>query len=123
MTKQDVQSPDTASRLAGAVIAKKEEDSIVDALSRVSRPFGLHNDSGWYRLTPAGPAGESTDRSIHVPACLPWNLGDPTFLADHGLRYPYIAGAMANAGAAMFMSKSTSTYASVKPVTLVTRGS
>src|SRR5438876_428088 len=31
-----------------------------------------------------------------VPALLPENLGDPSFRADHRLRYPYAAGAMAN---------------------------
>jgi trans-AT polyketide synthase, acyltransferase and oxidoreductase domains len=31
-----------------------------------------------------------------VPACPPENLGDPTFLADHQLRYAYLSGAMAN---------------------------
>ena len=31
-----------------------------------------------------------------VPACDPQVLGDPTFCRDHGIRYPYVAGAMAN---------------------------
>ena len=31
-----------------------------------------------------------------VPPCRPELLGDRNFCADHGLRYPYIAGAMAN---------------------------
>jgi PfaD family protein len=31
-----------------------------------------------------------------VPACLPEHLGDAGFRADHGLRYAYVAGAMAN---------------------------
>jgi PfaD family protein len=31
-----------------------------------------------------------------VPACRPESLGDPSFCADHGLRYPYAAGSMAN---------------------------
>ncbi len=32
----------------------------------------------------------------YSPPIPPEHLGDPGFLADHGLRYPYIAGAMAN---------------------------
>ncbi len=32
----------------------------------------------------------------HVPACRMGNLGDASFAADHGLRYPCMAGAMAN---------------------------
>ena len=31
-----------------------------------------------------------------APAVLPQQLGDPTFCADHGIRYAYLAGAMAN---------------------------
>src|SRR5262245_45640976 len=31
-----------------------------------------------------------------LPACRPEQLGDRTFCDDHRLRYPYIAGAMAN---------------------------
>lgn len=42
----------------------------------------------------------SSDRSAHpivgvVPAIRPETLGDPTFCADHGLRYPYVSGGMA----------------------------
>jgi PfaD family protein len=33
---------------------------------------------------------------IFVPACRPDNLGDAGFRADHGLRYAYLAGSMAN---------------------------
>jgi len=32
----------------------------------------------------------------YSPANPPEHLGDPDFVSDHGLRYPYIAGAMAN---------------------------
>ena len=31
-----------------------------------------------------------------LPALGPENLGDPGFLADHGVRFPYVTGAMAN---------------------------
>ena len=31
-----------------------------------------------------------------LPPCLPENLGDLSFCADHGLRFPYLSGAMAN---------------------------
>lgn len=33
--------------------------------------------------------------SVTAPPCLPENLGDPGFCADHGIRYPYIGGSMA----------------------------
>jgi PfaD family protein len=32
----------------------------------------------------------------YLPACRPEYLGDPLFCADHGLRFPYYSGAMAN---------------------------
>ena len=32
----------------------------------------------------------------YVPPCLPESLGDPGFRADHGIRYAYLAGGMAN---------------------------
>jgi PfaD family protein len=32
----------------------------------------------------------------HVAAMDPGRLGDPTFCEDHGIRYPYVGGAMAN---------------------------
>jgi trans-AT polyketide synthase/acyltransferase/oxidoreductase domain-containing protein len=34
--------------------------------------------------------------AAYVPACRIESLGDPSFCADHGMRYPYIAGSMAN---------------------------
>lgn len=36
------------------------------------------------------------NREICVPAVFPSDLGDSSFRADHGLRYAYVAGAMAN---------------------------
>jgi PfaD family protein len=33
----------------------------------------------------------------YVPALCPGNFGDPVFKSDHRLKYPYLAGAMANA--------------------------
>src|SRR5713101_145143 len=48
-----------------------------EALRAVRRPVRL-------------PSGEC------VPACRLEDLGDASFRADHGLRYSYVAGAMAN---------------------------
>ncbi len=47
------------------------------------------------------PALLAIDRPLNdgarfVPAVLPGQLGDRSFLRDHGLRFPYLAGAMAN---------------------------
>jgi PfaD family protein len=43
--------------------------------------------AGWPALAPGGAL---------VPACWLEHLGDPAFRADHGLRYAYLAGSMAN---------------------------
>ncbi len=52
---------------------------LYEAMSRVGEPLRLE-----------GPP------SVLVPPVRPEDLGDPSFRADHGLRYPYLAGAMAN---------------------------
>src|ERR1700730_3720840 len=44
----------------------------------------------------AGANGVASTSSIFVPAFPLENLGDANFRADHGLRYAYVAGAMAN---------------------------
>ncbi len=41
----------------------------------------------------------------YVPAISPENLGDTKFMVRHGLKYPYIAGAMANGIASVAMVK------------------
>lgn len=60
----------------------------LDALHALDRPLRLTDRAGRLTLDPDGP--------ISVPPVLPGNLGDATFRADHGLRYAYLAGAMAN---------------------------
>jgi PfaD family protein len=54
-------------------------------------------DDGFSQV-PDGPADLDAEggRLVFVPPCLPENLGDTDFCRDHGLRYPYLAGAMAN---------------------------
>ena len=54
-----------------------------EAIRAVDRPFSYH-------------AVDRDGPDAFVPACRPEDLGDPSFLADHRLRYPYLAGAMAN---------------------------
>src|ERR1700722_17830041 len=34
--------------------------------------------------------------AAYLPPCAPAHLGDPEFLNDHALKYPYMTGAMAN---------------------------
>jgi PfaD family protein len=61
---------------------------VLDALRTIDRPLHLIAQAGQLALADDGP--------LFVPAVLPANLGDRSFLTDHGLRYPYLAGAMAN---------------------------
>ena len=58
------------------------------ALLTIDRPLRLAEQDG--RLVLA------EDGTLFVPAVRPGNLGDRGFLADHGLRCAYLAGAMAN---------------------------
>ncbi len=47
--------------------------------------------------TPTAPPSDSAARVVAiVPPCRPEHLGDRHFAKDHGLQYPYVAGAMAN---------------------------
>src|SRR5437899_1371510 len=59
-----------------------------DAIHAIDRPLHLVERDGQLSLDESGP--------LFVPAIRPGSLGDRSFLADHGLRYPYLAGAMAN---------------------------
>jgi PfaD family protein len=70
-----------------------DERAVREALRAINRPLSLRESRGAYTLDGAAAPGA---RTAFVPAVLPENLGDPTFCADHGLRYPYLAGAMAN---------------------------
>src|SRR5580704_17819589 len=49
----------------------------------------------WEALRAVGRPVSLADGTV-VPACRLEDLGDATFRADHGLRYAYVAGAMAN---------------------------
>lgn len=48
--------------------------------------------------TTFGPDAPAASRPLaaFLPPLRPEHLGDPGFLADHGVKYPYMAGAMAN---------------------------
>jgi trans-AT polyketide synthase/acyltransferase/oxidoreductase domain-containing protein len=62
--------------------------AVLDALHAIDRPLRLREQDGQVILDDEG--------HLFVPAVLPGNLGDRSFLADHGLRSAYLAGAMAN---------------------------
>jgi PfaD family protein len=66
--------------------------ALYDALTTLDRPVWLLQRDGRAILLD-GPA---SDRVVFVPPCRPEDLGDHDFRHDHGLRYSYVAGAMAN---------------------------
>ncbi len=62
--------------------------------------IGIATGGRWVpKATPSessANAASSYEVVAHLPAIDPARLGDPTFCADYGLRFPYVAGAMAN---------------------------
>jgi PfaD family protein len=66
----------------------------IQAVHAIDRPVFLRERDGHWAL---GDGSASLDgRTAFAPACRLEDLGDPTFRADHRLRYAYVAGAMAN---------------------------
>lgn len=78
-------------------------DALVAGLARIREPlFVLDVDgemgvaSGGRAVLAGEPAGEGYRLCGFAPALLPEQLGDPAFRRVHGVRYAYVAGAMAN---------------------------
>jgi trans-AT polyketide synthase/acyltransferase/oxidoreductase domain-containing protein len=72
-----------------------------EAIRALDRPVWLREHDGLCTLLPDGPSPEDfaphgNRRLVFVPPCRPEDLGDSGFRRDHGLRYAYLAGAMAN---------------------------
>lgn len=78
--------------------------ALLDALHQVRRPVVLVESEGASSVARDGrilqaeraPQGDARPVQALAPALGPENLGDPSFLAQHGVRYAYVAGAMAN---------------------------
>ncbi len=68
-----------------------EHSALRDALFQISRPLSFIEQSGQYTMT------DSANAAVYVPPIRPEQLGDADLLAEYGLRYPYMAGAMAHA--------------------------
>ncbi len=71
---------------------------IHDAIRAIRRPIRIVETGGHYEVLPLqdSPAPQPGVRTAYAPACRLEDLGDPTFCADHRIRYPYLAGSMAN---------------------------
>jgi trans-AT polyketide synthase/acyltransferase/oxidoreductase domain-containing protein len=92
--------PGRARALRGSVHSSElavDAESITRALRDVERPLFAVMDRGRVALATSGTATLGTDGDLvaFVPACRPASLGDPRFAAAHGLRFNYVAGAMA----------------------------
>lgn len=78
--------------------------SIDDALFNLAIPFFIEKKSGKYKVFEPDAAfsnnsetnGASFQHRAYVPPLQPESFGDPAFKRAHGLRYPLVAGAMAN---------------------------
>ena len=77
-----------------------EEAAILHCLRQIDQPCWLLNANGQvgaYLPKPVtSPATSSLELLAIVPSLSPQQLGDPTFLQTHGVRYAYYTGAMAN---------------------------
>jgi PfaD family protein len=84
----------------GDAIDPHDEPALKKALTDIRQPFRLRQapsmkESERLRVFDADSPQPSLP-DIQVPAYRLENLGDPGFCTDHGLRFPYVAGAMAN---------------------------
>ncbi|MFO0917868.1 MAG: PfaD family polyunsaturated fatty acid/polyketide biosynthesis protein [Planctomycetaceae bacterium] len=85
----------TPMALDAAAVTQALED-IHQPLYIVKSPRGLGLGRGGYGAIGPTPHDPGASPMIGVvPAIRPESLGDPTFCADHGLRYPYVSGGMA----------------------------
>ena len=75
-----------------------DEQSLHHAICALDRPVWLRQTADGVALADPGDidAADGDGRTAWAPSVRLEDLGDPSFCADHGLRYPYVAGAMAN---------------------------
>jgi PfaD family protein len=87
------------------VVPTTTEETLERALGRVRDPFIVVERAGGHELREGGLAALAAEdaglggRSApagFLPPCRPEHLGDASFRAEHRLRFPYMAGAMAN---------------------------
>ena len=87
-----------------AVPSKSTLSSLADTLGRLNQPLLVLEQAGQYSFAPGIPfdlgGGLPAQNGARCAGYLPplplQNLGDPAFRREHGLRYAYVAGAMAN---------------------------
>jgi PfaD family protein len=81
----------------GAVRLARTGGALHDLLARLDRPCVVARERGGRIVATHDPAAAAGARTLAVaPPIRPDRLGAASFLADHGVRQPYMAGAMAN---------------------------
>jgi PfaD family protein len=79
------------------VVAAIDTESVERALAETGKAIAIVNRSGKLAvLDDLGTTGGDGEAVASVPACSLHDLGDPSFRADHGLRFSLMSGAMAN---------------------------
>jgi PfaD family protein len=82
------------------VVASTSPASLERALSQISAPFQIVVRSGQHEVVEDRHVGISSngagEPAAMVPGCRLEDMGDERFRADHGLRYAFMSGAMAN---------------------------
>jgi PfaD family protein len=73
-----------------------DEQAVLEAVRAIDRPAGIWETDGRQSVAEDDAAPCLGTRRVFLPAVPLENLGDRSFCADHGLRYAYLAGAMAN---------------------------
>jgi PfaD family protein len=73
-----------------------DDPAVQGAIGALGRPLHIVEEGGRLALDGDGSAHAPDARKAFLPALRLEDLGDPTFRADHGLRFAYAAGAMAN---------------------------
>jgi PfaD family protein len=89
---------------AGLDPPTSDPDEIARLLREIQTPLALVDDGGYVAAGVGGacqfsdaPAAPGSYRVLGFAPAIPLeNLGDPTFRQEHGIRYAYVAGAMAN---------------------------
>jgi PfaD family protein len=76
---------------ADGIFDMTEQQACLEAIRDIYRPVYLRIHNGACALADGPGAG-----TVFAPGCRLEDLGDPSFCADYGIRYPYLAGAMAN---------------------------
>lgn len=86
------------------VLPSHDPGQLQAAIGDILKPVTLLDDEGILAVADGGqavlgedsPDDEAMPIAGHASAMRVENLGDPRFCEDHGLKYPYVAGAMAN---------------------------